>query len=183
MRIWTCYLLAFFLSGAQAAPRTDPARLLADVEALSAPAMEGRRTGTAGNERARAFIVERFRTLALRPLGESYEQKFTFDGIAAANLAGLVRGTAQPDEYLLVTAHYDHLGVRNGAVYRGASLSGPNERNRDEVASLPRPRLPRRMRICAHHQRGAYARARSGDSQSRAGSAPIDYPTRSGSAH
>jgi Zn-dependent M28 family amino/carboxypeptidase len=120
MRIWTCYLLAVVLGGAQAAPRTDPARLLADVEALSAPAMEGRRTGTAGNARARAFIADRFRALGLKPLGESFEETFTFDRTAAANVAGLVRGTAQADEYLLVTAHYDHLGVRNGAVYRGA---------------------------------------------------------------
>jgi Zn-dependent M28 family amino/carboxypeptidase len=120
MRIWTCYLLASFLAGAQAAPRVDPARLIADVEALSAPAMEGRRTGTAGNQRARAFILDRFRALGLQPIGERYEQPFASGDASAANIVGMVRGTARPDEFLLLTAHYDHLGVRNGALYPGA---------------------------------------------------------------
>jgi len=105
---------------AQSALRVDPARLIADVEALSAPTMEGRRTGAPGNQRARAFIVERFRTLGLKPIGQGYEQRFSSGDAGAANVAGMVRGTARPDDFLLVTAHYDHLGVRNGATYPGA---------------------------------------------------------------
>ena len=112
-------MLAFAL-GAQTAARIDPARLMADVETLSAPAMEGRRTGTPGNQRARAFIVERFRTLGVKPIGQGYEQAFSSGDAGAANVAGMVRGTARPDAFLLVTAHYDHLGVRNGATYPGA---------------------------------------------------------------
>ena len=112
-------MLALVL-GAQSAARVDPARLIADVEALSAPAMEGRRTGTPGNQRARAFIAERFRSLGLKPLGQGYEQTFSSGDAAAANVVGIVRGTTRPDDFLLVTAHYDHLGVRNGALHPGA---------------------------------------------------------------
>ena len=36
------------------------------------------------------------------------------------NLVGLVRGTAHPDRYIVVSAHYDHLGVTNGEIYHGA---------------------------------------------------------------
>ena len=117
----------------QAAPasasRIDAARLLADVEALSAPAMEGRRTGTPGNQRAQAFILARFRELGVKPAGEGYEQKFSFEHRTktaktaypdATNLVALVPGTARPDDVLLVSAHYDHLGVMNGAVHPGA---------------------------------------------------------------
>ena len=113
-------MLAFVLAGAQSATRIDPARLMADVDTLSAPAMEGRRTGTPGNQRARAFIVERFRTLGLKPIGESYEQTFSSGTAAAANVVGMVRGTARPDAFVLVTAHYDHVGVRDGALHPGA---------------------------------------------------------------
>jgi len=113
-------MLAFVLAGAQSAARVDPVRLIADVEALSAPAMEGRRTGTPGNQKAREFILERFRTLGLKPFGSSYEQKFSSGTANAANIVGMVRGTAQPEEFLLLTAHYDHLGVRNGALHPGA---------------------------------------------------------------
>ena len=122
---------------AAAPPRIDAARLIADVAALSAPDMEGRRTGTPGNHRAQAFILARFRELGLKPAWAGYDQKFSFEHRSiigtvmpgrpaktaypdATNLAGLVRGTASPDDVLLLSAHYDHLGVKNGALYPGA---------------------------------------------------------------
>lgn len=42
------------------------------------------------------------------------------------NLAGMVRGTEMPDSFLVLTAHYDHLGklgtiTNNNAVFRGAN--------------------------------------------------------------
>jgi hypothetical protein len=40
--------------------------------------------------------------------------------IHGVNLMGLVRGTTEPDRYIVVCAHYDHVGVRNGDVYPGA---------------------------------------------------------------
>jgi hypothetical protein len=109
---------------AQSTRRVDAARLIADVETLSSPAMQGRRTGTDGNRRARTFIVSRFRQLGLTPLGATYEQRFTFDGRRGANLVGMVRGTASPEELLLLTAHYDHLGVRNRVLHPGADDNG-----------------------------------------------------------
>jgi Zn-dependent M28 family amino/carboxypeptidase len=36
------------------------------------------------------------------------------------NLVGSVRGSATPDRYIVVTAHYDHVGVRNGEIFNGA---------------------------------------------------------------
>jgi Zn-dependent M28 family amino/carboxypeptidase len=122
----TLLLLAFLAvapfaaARAQTAARVDAARLIADVEALSSPAMQGRRTGTAGGRRARTFILERFRDLGLTPLGATYEQRFTFDVRRAANVVAMVRGTASADAFLLLTAHYDHLGIRNGVVHPGA---------------------------------------------------------------
>lgn len=113
------------MTSAQAAKRVDAATLVADVDTLSAPAMEGRRTGTPGNQRARTFIVGRFRDLGLKPLGRDYEQPFTFEArgggaMSGTNVVGTVRGTARPDDFLLLTAHYDHLGVSNGALHPGA---------------------------------------------------------------
>jgi Zn-dependent M28 family amino/carboxypeptidase len=99
--------------------------------------MEGRRTGTPGNHRAQAFILARFRELGLQPLGARFEQKFSFVHRSivgtvmpgrpakqaypdATNLIAIVRGSAQPDAYLIVSAHYDHLGVRQGTTFPGA---------------------------------------------------------------
>jgi glutamate carboxypeptidase len=109
--------------------RVDAARLMRDVESLAAPEMEGRLAGTPGNKRAQAFIAAQFKEIGLEPLNGAFEQKFSFKqtsrGAAlevpdAANLIALVRGTAERDRYVLVSAHYDHLGVRSGQVYRGA---------------------------------------------------------------
>jgi hypothetical protein len=124
-------------AAAAALPRIDAARLFADVEALAAPSMEGRRTGTEGNKRAQAFILARFRELGLKPIGAGYEQKVSFarrsivgtvmpGGAAktaypdATNLVAIVRGTSRPDDVLLLTAHYDHLGNRDGVLHPGA---------------------------------------------------------------
>jgi hypothetical protein len=122
---------------APAPGRIDATRLFATVQSLSAPEMEGRRTGTPGNHRAQAFILGRFRELGLQPLGTGFEQKFSFIHRSiigtvmpgrpakqpypdATNLIAMVRGTAQPDAYLILSAHYDHLGVRQGTTFPGA---------------------------------------------------------------
>src|SRR5262245_12104020 len=111
------------------APRSaviDSAMLLDDLRVLSSDAMEGRRTGTAGSQKARAFIAERFKASGVLPFGASYEHTFTFRsrGVAGdqrgVNMVGHIDGTLQPRRYIVISAHYDHLGTRNGIVYNGA---------------------------------------------------------------
>jgi hypothetical protein len=103
----------------------DSARLVRDIAVLAADSMEGRRTGTPGSERARRYLLQRFREIGLTPLGPALEHQFSFVGrdsirYQGINLVGLVRGSEHPERYLVVTAHYDHLGVRNGEIFNGA---------------------------------------------------------------
>jgi Zn-dependent M28 family amino/carboxypeptidase len=104
----------------------DAAQLMRDVEALAADEMEGRRAGTPGGARARDYILGRFKSVGLPPFSASYEHPFTFTGRGdtaprnGVNLLGVVKGTARPDRYIVVTAHYDHLGIRSGEVFNGA---------------------------------------------------------------
>src|SRR5690606_30456084 len=56
---------------------------------------------------------------------EGWMQEFTIPGsgsepLPAANVVGMVRGTDDPDEYIVVTAHFDHLGRQGNQVYHGA---------------------------------------------------------------
>ena len=68
--------------------------------------MEGRQVGTAGGAKARAFVIERFKASGVVPLGESYEQPFTFTagrGTAQAerqgvNVIGNIDGTTSPKQ-------------------------------------------------------------------------------------
>jgi hypothetical protein len=117
------------VKGAAARPSStviNADQLLEDVRILSADAMEGRGTGTAGGAMARAYIVRRFADAGLKSLWPSYEQPFELpageDGAPrrAANVVGYVRGKLHPDRFVVVTAHYDHLGIRNGQIYNGA---------------------------------------------------------------
>jgi Zn-dependent M28 family amino/carboxypeptidase len=51
----------------------------------------------------------------------SYVQEFDLGaGRRGANVVGFVRGTATPERYIVVTAHFDHLGVQGGELYPGA---------------------------------------------------------------
>jgi hypothetical protein len=101
----------------------DRTRLLDDLRTLAADAMEGRAIGTAGNARARAFISRRFGEVGLLPVqvqGNRFEHPFRRGRQAGVNVVGLVRGRVAPDRFLVISAHYDHIGVRDGRIYNGA---------------------------------------------------------------
>ena len=104
----------------------DGAQLLKDLQVLSADDMEGRLPGTPGGAKARAYILRRFKEAGIQPIGDSYERPFTFRGRGdsndrgGVNIVGVVRGGREPGRFLVVTAHFDHLGVRNGQVFNGA---------------------------------------------------------------
>lgn len=107
-------------------PLFDAKALLRDLQVLSADDMQGRQVGTPGGEKARAFVVQRFKDSGIAPFGESYVVPFTFTGRGTpaerpgANVIGRIDGTAKTGRYIVITAHYDHIGVRNGEVFNGA---------------------------------------------------------------
>jgi Zn-dependent M28 family amino/carboxypeptidase len=53
---------------------------------------------------------------------------FTFNKyrntINASNVVGIIEGTDKKDEYVFLTGHYDHLGMRDGKIYYGADDDG-----------------------------------------------------------
>ena len=121
-------LIAFVaIVGAPAAQPAsiDAAQLMRDLQTLSADDMEGRLAGSPGGARAREFIVRRFKEAGIEPFEATYERPFTFKGgnngeRSGVNIVGRVSGRRAPNLFIVVTAHYDHLGVRNGQVFNGA---------------------------------------------------------------
>jgi len=113
---------------AQTSSTVRRVQLLADLKALSADDMEGRLVGSPGGAKARAFVIDRFKAAGLKPFGASFEFPFTFTGgrgAAAAerqgiNVIGQITGTREPNRYIVISAHYDHIGVRNGVTFNGA---------------------------------------------------------------
>ncbi len=105
----------------------DAARLLSDLKTLSADDMEGRKPNTPGSAKARAFIEKRFQESGIKQFGDTYLQSFSLksskdnDGPQGINVVGFIKGKQHPDQYIVITAHYDHLGVKNGKIYNGTN--------------------------------------------------------------
>lgn len=105
----------------------DPESLRWLVETLSSPSMEGRGVGSPGAERAADVILWQFRTAGLVPLGnEGYYQTFEHDfgpgegGVRTLRNVVAILDPHKEGDALLIAAHYDHLGVREGMVHPGA---------------------------------------------------------------
>ena len=103
------------------------------LAALSADEMKGRKVGTEENARARAMIIERMVELGVQPDGPGYERPFTYGTFAdpetgentqpaknGVNIIGYLPGTENRDISMIITAHYDHVGVIDGEIYNGA---------------------------------------------------------------
>ena len=102
----------------------DEKALIGNLKFLSSDSLEGRKTGSGGNAKARAFIKDQFRKGKLKTLGNDYELPFDVsiysESKKGVNLAGVVYGKSKSGKYIVVSAHYDHEGIKNGIVYNGA---------------------------------------------------------------
>lgn len=122
-RLRIVLILVFASTFLQAQSLFDEKALIANLKLLSSDSLEGRRTGTAGNAAARTFIIEQFKNLKLTPFGGGYELPFEFEArngekIKGINVAGWIKGKKK-DSYIVISAHYDHLGVRGDKTFNG----------------------------------------------------------------
>lgn len=98
--------------------------LLNRVKELSSDEYQGREAGTEGGEKARDYVVNQFKMHGISPINDSYLQPFKFKSrgseVDAVNVLGVIKGTVNPEAYIVISAHYDHVGVKNGKIYNGA---------------------------------------------------------------
>jgi hypothetical protein len=120
--------------------------LLEAIKTLSDDSFEGRAFSTPGNKKAQQYIIDKFTELNLLPfVNNNYTQEFshTFKGktrhevfpmikpkplddysnvpdttASGANIIAKLKGKTNKD--FVITAHFDHLGIRNGKIYNGA---------------------------------------------------------------
>lgn len=111
-------------AGPPARPEPEQGRLRGHVETLASPEYGGRRGEVA--EKARSYLIREFQSLRLEPL---FDGSFTQDvpdrepGPAIGRNVGAKLVGEDPklrDEWVIVAAHFDHLGVRDGVLYPGA---------------------------------------------------------------
>lgn len=104
------------------AAEISAAALRSHIAVLAGDAFEGRRPGTAGGERTEAYLIEAFAGAGLLPgaPGGTWRQPVALtakeaDGrerrFESANIVGRIAGSDRADEAVVVTAHWDHLGL------------------------------------------------------------------------
>ncbi len=95
-------------------------RLRSQVEFLSGAQCAGRMMGSEGSEKAAEWIAEELSQRGVLPMGESWFHGFTTEsGARGNNIIGFLPGTSK-SSYMIVAAHYDGLGIREGKLYPGA---------------------------------------------------------------
>lgn len=102
---------------------------------IASDEMEGRDTGSPGQKKAGEYMINYYKSLGIsfpKALG-SYYQKVPADFMKkrgggnlpdSENILAFIEGSEKPDEIVVISAHYDHVGTKNGVVYNGADDDG-----------------------------------------------------------
>lgn len=137
--VWLCMGLVVKHCVGQT-PAVSAELLQAHVEALAHDSMQGRLTGTAGGTLAANYLKEAFSRFGLQPLPEQksyalpWSQRLRKTLWQGENIAGLLPGSGQTDSTIIISAHYDHVGVTS--MQRALPFGNYNKVNRKEQDSI-----------------------------------------------
>ena len=127
MKLYLLIITASFLgcSSVKNSEAQEGSQLLKDLEILSSDTYEGRKTETEGAEMARAYIHDRFKQIGLSAVDgtQSYEQPFSFKNGKGKTVNGtnmIAKVSGKSDNLIVISAHYDHIGIINNEIYNGA---------------------------------------------------------------
>lgn len=103
--------------------QTQQERLTRHVYTLANDTLCGRKAGSEDAAKAAAYIVRQFEEIGIQPyFEEGWYQLFERNGKTYKNVIGIIPGNDPilKDEYIIIGAHYDHLGISDGQIYNGA---------------------------------------------------------------
>ncbi len=120
------FLFLGLLVQAQEKPIIEQKEIVRIETELASDKMEGRAIFTRGIDSASVFIENEFKKIGLSFFKDlnNYRQEFLVKRKPANNVIGILPGKSKPDEFVIFSAHYDHLGVvKSGEdkVYNGAN--------------------------------------------------------------
>ncbi len=101
---------------------------------------QGRETGTIGQQRAVTFLKEFYVTRGIKSAkgSENYFQKMTLYikgvNVKTENVVAIIEGSEKPDEYLVISSHLDHIGIKGGLINNGADDDGSGTVSLLEIA-------------------------------------------------
>lgn len=96
---------------------------------LSSDELEGRESGTKGMEKAADYLEQFFKANNVKPYFSFYKDTLSNFKGTAYNIVGYVEGTdpALKKEFLLISGHYDHIGVAKEGVNGDFINNGAND--------------------------------------------------------
>lgn len=124
--------------------KTAPEVLAGHLSFLASDFLAGRATPSVGLDIAAEYIASQFRAAGLEPVNGSYFQvdansRLNVEGLPPCkNVVGVVRGTDESlrDTFLMVSAHYDHVGVREAEEGTDKIFNGANDDASGTVAVI-----------------------------------------------
>lgn len=96
---------------------------------IASPEMEGRDAGKDSERKAGNYIANYYKELGINGPNGNYFQIIpaeTFNRVKGEmrNVMGFIEGVQKPEEIVVISAHYDHDGIKNGQLYPGADDDG-----------------------------------------------------------
>lgn len=91
---------------------------------------QGRETGTLGQKRAVTFLREFYQNRNIKAARGTtdYFQSMELDikgtPVQTENVVAIIEGSTLPEEYIVISSHLDHEGIKNGEIYNGADDDG-----------------------------------------------------------
>lgn len=112
---------------------------------IASDEMQGRNTGEEGQKKAGKYIISQYQkngttypsgaSSFYQPIPASYFQKAFSPKLGdSENIWAFIEGSEKPDEIVVISAHYDHVGMKNGEIYNGADDDGSGTVTLLEVA-------------------------------------------------
>ena len=97
--------------------------------------MQGRETGSTGQKKAGEYLINQYKANNVSfPKGATdYYQRIPATFLNAVrndnlpdseNIWAYIEGSEKPNEVIVISAHYDHIGIKNGVIYNGADDDG-----------------------------------------------------------
>lgn len=124
--------------------QTQQERLTRHVYFLASDSLQGRDAGTIYADKAARYIVQQFEEIGVEPYyKEGFYQPFEKYGTTTfKNIVGVIPGNdpVLKDEYIIIGAHYDHLGVKNDKIYNGADDNASGTATIIEMARILKAR-------------------------------------------
>ncbi|MDP3353449.1 MAG: M28 family metallopeptidase [Flavobacteriaceae bacterium] len=98
---------------------------------LASDEFEGRKTGEEGQKKAAKYLVDYYKSMNISATdGMNYLQNIPatyFKGRSkndSENVLAFIKGSEKPAEIIVISAHYDHVGTKDGEIYNGADDDG-----------------------------------------------------------